>query len=73
MIRQSKQFSDSVLWFTTSISKQSNLNTVYQELEKANAFDVKTIPMAQGNKTSRVVAWTFLNKEQQQKWVKEKW
>lgn len=73
MIRQSKQFSESVLWFTTSVSKQSNLNTVYQELEKANAFDVVTIPMGQGNKTSRVVAWTFLNKEQEQKWVKEKW
>jgi 23S rRNA (adenine1618-N6)-methyltransferase len=73
MIRQSKQFSESVLWFSTVISKQSNLNTVYQELEKANAFDVRTIPMEQGNKTSRVVAWTFLNKEYQQKWVKEKW
>jgi 23S rRNA (adenine1618-N6)-methyltransferase len=73
MIRQSKQFSESVLWFTTSVSKQSNLNTVYQELEKAGAFEVRTIPMAQGNKTSRVVAWTFLSNEQQQKWVKEKW
>jgi 23S rRNA (adenine1618-N6)-methyltransferase len=73
MIRQSKQFSESVLWFSTVISKQSNLNTVYQELEKANTFDVRTIPMEQGNKTSRVVAWTFLNKEYQQKWVKEKW
>lgn len=73
MIRQSKQFSDSVFWFTTSVSKQSNLNTVYQELEKANAQEVKTIPMSQGNKTSRIVAWTFQTKEQQQKWVKEKW
>lgn len=73
MIRQSKQFSDSVFWFSTSVSKQANLNTVYQELEKADAFEVRTIPMAQGNKTSRVVAWTFLSKELQQKWVKEKW
>ncbi len=73
MIRQSKQFSESVFWFTTLISKQSNLNSVYQELEKANAYDVKTIPMAQGNKNNRIVAWTFLNKEQQKKWAKEKW
>jgi 23S rRNA A1618 N6-methylase RlmF len=29
--------------------------------------------MAQGNKNNRIVAWTFLNKEYQQKWVKEKW
>lgn len=73
MIRQSKQFSESVFWFTTLISKQSNLNSVYQELEKANAYDVKTIPMAQGNKNNRIVAWTFLNKEQQKKRAKEKW
>ncbi|MDO9000631.1 MAG: 23S rRNA (adenine(1618)-N(6))-methyltransferase RlmF [Bacteroidota bacterium] len=73
MIRQSKQFSESVFWFTTSISKQSNLNAIYQELEKANAIEVKTIPMGQGNKTSRIVAWTFKTKEEQQKWVKEKW
>jgi len=25
--------------------------------------------MSQGNKTSRIVAWTFLTKEQQKKWV----
>lgn len=73
MIRQSKQFSESVFWFSTSVSKQSNLNVIYQELEKAKVFDVKTIPMGQGNKTSRVVAWTFLSKEEQQTWVKEKW
>jgi 23S rRNA A1618 N6-methylase RlmF len=29
--------------------------------------------MAQGNKNNRIVAWTFLNKEQQKKWAKEKW
>jgi len=73
MIRQSKQFSESVFWFSTSVSKQSNLNAIYQELEKAKVFDVKTIPMGQGNKTSRVVAWTFLSKEEQLTWVKEKW
>jgi 23S rRNA (adenine1618-N6)-methyltransferase len=28
--------------------------------------------MGQGNKTSRMVAWTFLTKEEQQDWKNEK-
>jgi 23S rRNA (adenine1618-N6)-methyltransferase len=29
--------------------------------------------MGQGNKTSRIIAWTFLTIEQQRKWVNERW
>lgn len=73
MILQSKQFSASCLWFTTLISKQENLESVYRELRNAAAVEVKTIPMAQGNKISRIVAWTFFQQEQQNKWVKARW
>jgi 23S rRNA (adenine1618-N6)-methyltransferase len=54
------------------VSKQSNLKSIYKSLEKANAIEVVTTPMGQGNKTSRMVAWTFLTKEEQQDWKKEK-
>ena len=73
MIFQSKQFPDSCFWFSTLISKQSNLKDVYKALKKVEAVEVKTIPMGQGNKTSRIVAWTFLTKEQQQKWKNTRW
>ncbi|MBI3135167.1 MAG: 23S rRNA (adenine(1618)-N(6))-methyltransferase RlmF [Bacteroidetes bacterium] len=73
MIFQSKQFAASCFWFSTTISKQSNLKTVYDTLKRAGAVDVKTIPMAQGNKTGRIVAWTFLTPEQQLNWVKTRW
>ena len=59
MIKQSRQFSASCKWFTTSVSKQSNLKSIYYELEKVGALEVKTIQMAQGNKAGRIVAWTF--------------
>src|SRR5690606_20540223 len=65
MIRQGRGFSKSCYWFSTLISKQSNLKGAYQELEKAEAVELKTIPMAQGNKISRVLAWTFLTHEEQ--------
>ncbi|CAN5194945.1 23S rRNA (adenine(1618)-N(6))-methyltransferase RlmF [soil metagenome] len=73
MINQSKLFSTSCFWFSTLVAKQINLKSIYEELKKANAIEVKTIPMHQGNKTSRIVAWTFLNREQQKKWVNTKW
>jgi 23S rRNA (adenine1618-N6)-methyltransferase len=73
MILQSKQFSNSCFWFSTLISKQTNLERVYQELSKVFSVEIKTIPMEQGNKTSRIVAWTFLSKEQQEQWVNTRW
>ncbi len=73
MIRESKKFASSCFWFSTLISKQSNLKSAYKALEKVEAVEVKTIPMGQGNKTSRIVAWTFLDKEQQNKWRNTRW
>lgn len=70
MIFQSKQFDKSCLWFSTSVSKESNLRTIYNLLKRVEAVDVKTLPMAQGNKTSRIVAWTFLSAEEQNSWAK---
>ncbi len=68
MIYESKKFATSCLWFTTLISKQSHLKSIYKTLEKVKTVQVKTIPMGQGNKVSRIVAWTFFNQEQQQQW-----
>jgi 23S rRNA (adenine1618-N6)-methyltransferase len=73
MIRQSRQFLDSCFWFTTLISKQSNLKSAYETLRRANAVEVETIPMGQGNKTSRMLAWTFLEPDQQKKWANTRW
>ena len=73
MIRQSKQFSDSCFWFSTLISKESNLKSVYEALRRVEALEVKTIPMGQGNKTGRIVTWTFLRSEQQSAWVRTRW
>lgn len=46
-------------WFTTLISKSASLPGVYRALEKSGVSDYKTIDMAQGQKKSRIVAWTF--------------
>jgi 23S rRNA (adenine1618-N6)-methyltransferase len=59
IIRQSQQYSESVFWFTTLVSKQTNLPKAYKLLENVNATETQTIDMAQGQKTSRILAWTF--------------
>ena len=73
MIAESKQFAQTVFWFSTLVSKSSHLKMVYAELEYAGAEDVKTIPMGQGNKSSRVVAWTFLTPSQRKIWIDSRW
>ncbi len=73
MILQSKQFANSCFWFSTLISKKSTLKSVYDALKNMEAMEVKTISMGQGNKTSRIVAWTFLNKEQKKNWIYSNW
>ena len=73
MIDQSRQFATSCLWFSSLISQQSNLESIYKALRQAEAVVVKTIPMQQGNKTSRIVAWTFLAETAQKDWAVARW
>ena len=68
MITESAQFATQCFWFTTLVSAAANLPSFYKTLKKVEAFQVKTIDMAQGNKKSRLLAWTFFNEKQQQAW-----
>ncbi|MBT5427545.1 MAG: 23S rRNA (adenine(1618)-N(6))-methyltransferase RlmF [Bacteroidetes bacterium] len=66
MIRESKNFSSTSNWFSTLISKQTHLKDAYSSLKKAEAVQIKTIPMGQGNKSSRILAWSFLMTKEMQ-------
>jgi 23S rRNA (adenine1618-N6)-methyltransferase len=65
MIYESAKYASQVLWFTTLVSKKENLSSIYKTLKKVNAVEVKTIEMSQGQKNSRIVAWSFLNDAEQ--------
>ncbi len=73
MIRESLEFKFSCLWFTTLVAKEVNLPSIYSNLKKAGVVEMKTIPMSQGNKKSRIVAWTFLSPAQRNNWQKMRW
>lgn len=59
MIRESKLFSAQCLWFTTLVSKETLLPKFIKSLEKMQPAKIHVIPMGQGNKVSRILAWTF--------------
>lgn len=59
MIQESVRFKNNVQWFSTMVSKATSLPFIYDELKRLNAVSFKTIDLAQGQKKSRIVAWTF--------------
>lgn len=62
MIEESVLYSSQILWFTCLVSKKENLFKLNSLLKKVAALEVKTIDMAQGQKVSRILAWTFVPK-----------
>lgn len=73
MIAESARLPGNCMWFTTLISKSSSLPGVYRALKYAGAPHNKTIEIAQGQKKSRIVAWTFLDEKQQHAWRLARW
>ncbi len=60
MIKESLEFKNNVLWFTTLVSKKENLSLIYKKLEDIKVSEIKTIDMSQGQKITRLIAWSFL-------------
>jgi 23S rRNA (adenine1618-N6)-methyltransferase len=73
MIEESAAFSEQCLWFTSLISKKENLPDLDRVLNKVKAIEVRILEMSQGQKVSRVLAWTFQNQEQHKAWANKRW
>ncbi|WP_432474083.1 23S rRNA (adenine(1618)-N(6))-methyltransferase RlmF [Amphritea sp. HPY] len=73
MIGQSRELRGQCYWFSSLVSKKENLPAIYRSLKQAGANRVETVAMAQGQKVSRFVAWSFLGKARRQKWREERW
>ena len=59
MIRESAEFAAQVGWFTSLVSKREHLRVLKQVLSQCGAKQVEVIPMSQGQKVSRFLAWRF--------------
>jgi 23S rRNA (adenine1618-N6)-methyltransferase len=60
MVAQSADFAGQVRWFSALVSSSESLPALQRALHQAGARQVRTVPMAQGQKRSRFVAWSFL-------------
>ncbi|NUU65172.1 23S rRNA (adenine(1618)-N(6))-methyltransferase RlmF [Enterobacteriaceae bacterium BIT-l23] len=62
MIDESKAFARQVGWFTTLVSRGEHLPEIYRALQGAGAVRVVKKNMAQGQKQSRFIGWSFSEK-----------
>ncbi|WP_337880362.1 23S rRNA (adenine(1618)-N(6))-methyltransferase RlmF [Rheinheimera sp.] len=67
MIDESKTFASQVLWFSSLVSKADHLPALTRQAQQAGA-EVKSIEMQQGQKSSRILAWSWQNAKQRQLW-----
>ncbi len=59
LIAESVEFRSQVRWFTTLVSSRDSLPRLRRALAAVQPAEVRTIDMAQGQKRSRLLAWTF--------------
>lgn len=59
MINQSQEFSQNVHWFTTLVSKDTTLPLLTKRLEQLPVTNTRILEMNQGQKKSRLLAWTY--------------
>ncbi len=73
MIEESAAQPTTCLWFTTLVSKAETLPALKRALRVSHAVEARVLPMAQGQKKSRILAWTFLPLEAREAWRARRW
>ncbi|MGJ8692970.1 MAG: 23S rRNA (adenine(1618)-N(6))-methyltransferase RlmF [Thalassotalea sp.] len=71
MLKESRFYAKQVLWFTSLVSKKDNLSAIKLSAKKQQVTQFKVIKMAQGNKISRFVAWSFMTEPEQRLWCQQ--
>jgi len=69
MIKESKGYAQQVLWFTSLVSKSAHIHLLQRTLQQVGAVEIQVVKMAQGQKQSRFLAWTFHTPEQRKRWL----
>jgi len=73
LVAESAPLAARCLWFTSLVSKSKNLAAIHAAVRQAGAVATQTIEMKQGQKTSRLVAWSFLAAPQHASWRAARW
>lgn len=69
LIHESGSFAQNVLWFTSLVSKSANVEPLQKRLQAAGIAEQRLIGMRQGQKISRILAWTYFKPEERKRWA----
>lgn len=72
MISESRAFASEIRWFTSLVSKGEHLPALYRTMQEAGVVKVVKKEMAQGQKQSRFIAWSFMDDTQRARWAKRR-
>lgn len=64
MITESAEIPQHCRWFTSLIAQEANVPEILAALKAVHPRDSRVIAMAQGQKRSRLVAWTFMSADE---------
>lgn len=68
---ESSQYKQQCFWFTSLVSNVNHVESMRASLKKLGATQFEVLDMIQGNKMSRIVAWSFLTEDEQNDWNKK--
>ncbi len=73
MIQESQHFATRCCWFSSLVSRQEHLPALQAELKRLGVTRSQVITMAQGQKQSRMLAWSFLDDAGLRLWRQQRW
>lgn len=73
MITESVQVQTRCLWFTALVAQAAHLPALKARLSGSKVAEHRVIDMTQGQKRSRILAWTFLDAARQEAWRAARW
>lgn len=59
LAKESQIYKDQCRWFTSLVSQAEHLPPIKKLIRKLGAVDLREIEMKQGNKVTRILAWTY--------------
>lgn len=73
IIAGSAGLKDRLLWCAALVSKAESLPALRSQLRQYGAVEVRVLEMVQGQKRSRLLAWTFLDAAARKAWAGARW
>jgi 23S rRNA (adenine1618-N6)-methyltransferase len=71
MVKESKNFKNQCLWFSSLLSNKASIKSIENALKNAKVSKIKIVEMAQGQKVSRFIAWSFFKPIEQAAWYRK--